>query len=80
MQTPRWKVSHDYGRIFHAYSSLAAVSPVLAEFGIIASPSRLHNEALDASHRASGIKTPVRRVTLAPRVVIRKLAKLRYLP
>ena len=49
------------------------VSPILAEFGIIASPSRLYNEVLDASYRASGIETPRRRVRLAPRVVIRRL-------
>ena len=69
----RWEVSYDFGSTFHAYSSLAAVSPILAEFGIIASPSRLYNEVLDASHRASGIETPWRRVRLAPRVVIRRL-------
>ena len=32
----RWEVSYDFGSTFHAYSSLAAVSPILAEFGIIA--------------------------------------------
>ena len=69
----RWEVSYDFGSTFHAYSSLAAVSPILAEFGIIASPSRLYNEVLDASHRASGIETPWRRVRLAPRVLIRRL-------
>ena len=73
MKTMRWEVSYDYGRTFHAYSSLATVSPVLAELGIAASPSRLYNEVLDAAHRASGIKTPVRSVKLAPRVVIRRL-------
>ena len=73
MKTMRWEVSYDFGSTFHAYSSLAAVSPILAEFGIIASPSRLYNEVLDASHRASGIETPRRRVRLAPRVVIRRL-------
>ena len=73
MKTMRWEVSYDYGRTFHVYSSLAAVSPILAEFGIIASPSRLYNEVLDASHRASGIETPWRRVRLAPRVLIRRL-------
>ena len=51
---------------------IAAVSPVLAELGIAASPSRLYNEILDADHRVSGIQTPVRRVKLAPRVVIRR--------
>jgi len=73
MKTLRWKVSHDYGHTFQFYSSLAAVSPVLAELGIAVSPSRLYNEVLDADHRASGIKTPVRSVKLAPRVVIRRL-------
>ena len=73
MKTLRWKVSCDYGRTFQCYSSLATVSPVLVELGIIASPSRLYNEVLDASHRASGIETPWRRVRLAPRVVIRRL-------
>ena len=73
MKTMRWEVSYDYGRTFYAYSSLATVSPILAEFGIIASPSRLYNEVLDAYHRASGIETPRRRVKLAPRVVIRRL-------
>ena len=73
MKTMRWEVSYDFGSTFHAYSSLAAVSPILAEFGIIASPSRLYNEVLDASYRASGIETPRRRVRLAPRVVIRRL-------
>ena len=69
----RWEVSYDFGSTFHAYSSLAVASPILAEFGIIASPSRLYNEVLDASHRASGIETPWRRVRLAPRVLIRRL-------
>ena len=73
MKTMRWEVSYDFGSTFHAYSSLAAVSPILADFGIIASPSRLYNEVLDASHRASGIETPRRRVRLAPRVVIRRI-------
>ena len=73
MKTMRWEVSYDFGSTFHAYSSLAAVSPILAEFGIIASPSRVYNEVLDASHRASGIETPRRRVRLAPRVVIRRI-------
>ena len=36
MKTMRWEVSYDFGSTFHAYSSLAAVSPILAEFGIIA--------------------------------------------
>ena len=73
MKTLRWKVSYDYGHTFQFYSSLAAVSPILAEFGIIASPSRLYNEVLDAYHHASGIETPRRRVRLAPRVVIRRI-------
>ncbi len=51
------------------------VSPVLAEFGIFASASRLYNEVLDASHRATGIDTPRRRVKLAPRVVICRIDK-----
>jgi hypothetical protein len=71
----RWKVSHDYGHTFQCYSSLACVSPILAEFGIAASPSRLYNEVLKVAHRASGIKTPQRRVRLAPRVVIRRIDK-----
>eukprot|EP01043_Picozoa_sp_COSAG02_P073381 COSAG02_NODE_14237_length_1294_cov_6.015063_2_plen_78_part_00 len=73
MKTMRWEVSYDFGSTFHAYSSLAAVSPILAEFGIIASPSRLYNEVLDAYHRSEGLRTPQRRVRLAPRVVIRRL-------
>ena len=73
MHAMKWKVSYDYGRTYQVYSSLATVSPILAEFGIIASPSRLYNEVLDAYHRASGIETPWRRVKLAPRVVIRRL-------
>ena len=73
MKTLRWKVSYDYGHTFQFYSSLAAVSPILAEFGIIASPSRLYNEVLDAYHPASGIDTPRRRVRLAPRVAIRRI-------
>ena len=73
MKTLRWKVSYDYGHTFQFYSSLAAVSPILAEFGIIASPSRLYNEVLDAYHRSEGLRTPQRRVRLAPRVVIRRL-------
>ena len=75
MKTLRWKVSHDFGATFYMYSSLAVVSPILAEFYISASPSRLYNEVLDAHHRASGIKTPRRRVKLAPRVVIHRLDK-----
>ena len=69
----RWKVSYDYGRTFQVYSSLAVVSPVLTEYGITASPSRLYNEVLDVYHRANGIKTPVRRVRLAPQVVIHRI-------
>eukprot|EP01043_Picozoa_sp_COSAG02_P015585 COSAG02_NODE_667_length_18713_cov_17.795262_9_plen_78_part_00 len=73
MHAMRWEVSYDCGRTFHAYSSLATVSPVLAEFGITASPSRLYNEVLDNHHRSEGLRTPQRRVKLAPRVVIRRI-------
>ena len=69
----RWEVSYDYGRTFYAYSSLATVSPILAEFGIIASPSRLYNEVLDSHYRSEGLQTPQRRVKLAPRVIIREI-------
>ena len=75
MKTMRWKVSCDYGRTFQCYSSLAVVSPILAEFGITASASRLYNEVLDVSHRASGIKTPQHRVRITPRVVICRIDK-----
>ena len=37
------------------------------------SASRLYNEVLDAYHRSEGLRTPQRRVRLAPRVVIRRL-------
>lgn len=61
--------------IYYQYSSLARATPILAEFGITASPSRLYNEVLDDFHRARGLETPQRRVRLAPRVVIRRIDK-----
>ena len=86
LSTERWAESH--GKMsggglhsaawatvitLNSISVITLVSPILAAFGIIASPSRLFNEVLDAYHHASGIETPRRRVKLAPRVVIRRL-------
>eukprot|EP01043_Picozoa_sp_COSAG02_P014771 COSAG02_NODE_615_length_19511_cov_64.132701_6_plen_64_part_00 len=41
--------------------------------GIAVSPSRLYNEVHDAHCRKIGLATPVRRVLLAPMVVIKRL-------
>ena len=69
----KWAVSHDGGRSFQCYTSLAPVSHVLAQYGIAVSPSRLYNEVHDAHCRKIGLATPVRRVLLAPMVVIKRM-------
>ena len=67
------QVSTDFGRSFVSYTSLVHAQPALQSVGVYVSASRLYNEYYDAHCRHIGIKTPQRRVRLAPRVIIRKL-------
>ena len=74
MQKPlSWRVSTDFGRSFVSYTSLVHAQPALQLVGVYVSASRLYNEHYDAQCRSINIKTPQRRVRMAPRVIIRKI-------
>ena len=74
MQKPvHWEVSTDFGNSFVPYTSLVHAQPALQLIGVFVSTSRLYNEHYDSHCRSIGIKTPQRRVRLAPRVVIRRI-------
>eukprot|EP01043_Picozoa_sp_COSAG02_P031405 COSAG02_NODE_2049_length_10007_cov_226.930057_3_plen_78_part_00 len=74
MQKPvHWEVSTDFGNSFVPYTSLVHAQPALQMIGVFVSTSRLYNEHYDSHCRSIGIKTPQRRVRLAPRVVIRRI-------
>ena len=74
MQNPvHWEVSTDFGNSFVPYTSLVHAQPALQLIGVFVSTSRLYNEHYDSHCRSIGIKTPQRRVRLAPRVVIRRI-------
>ena len=60
----------------HRISSLARAPSVLRRYGIEVSVSRLYNEARDQCDAARGLPVPVRAEKLAPRVSIRRVAKL----
>ena len=59
----------------HRLSSLARAPPVLRQYGIEVSASRLYNEARDQSDAARGLPVPVRDAKLAPRVSIRRVGE-----
>ena len=74
MQKPlSWRVSTDFGRSFVSYTSLVHAQPALQSVGVYVSASRLYNEYYDAHCRSIGVKTPKRRVRLAPRVLIYRI-------
>jgi hypothetical protein len=59
----------------HRLSSLARAPPVLREYGIEVSASRLYNEVRDRCDAARGLSIPIRVERLAPFVSIRRVGE-----
>ena len=66
-------MSIDFGNSFVSYTSLVHAQSALQSIGVFVSTSRLYNEHYDSHCRSIGVKTPKRRVRLAPRVLIYRI-------
>ena len=59
----------------HRVSSLAHAPPMLRQYGIQVSASRLYNEVRDRCDAARGLPVPIRAEKLPPRVSIRRVGE-----
>ena len=59
----------------HRVSSLAHAPPMLRQYGIEVSASRLYNEVRDRCDAARGLPVPIRVEKLPPRVSIRRVGE-----